>query len=114
LGLICDSLKDEVVFVDTNHIIQYVNAPAVKKYAKWGNILGKSIFACHNPDSGKMIRAIYERLQNGENDILFVDSEKHRVYMRAVHDRSGVLIGYYERFELPVIKKSAAPPDFHG
>ncbi len=106
LNLIFDSWNEEVVFVDTNHIIQYVNAPAAKKYAKWGNILGKSIFDCHNPDSCKMIREMFARFENGENDILFVRNEKHRVYMRAVRDTKGKLIGYYERFEPPVIKKA--------
>jgi DUF438 domain-containing protein len=114
LSLILDSWNEEVVFIDTNHIIQYVNAPAVKKYAKWGDMLGKSIFFCHNPNSCQMIRDMFVRFQNGENDILFVDSEKHRVYMRAVRDKNGALIGYYERFEPPAVKKSVEKPDFHG
>jgi DUF438 domain-containing protein len=114
LGLICDSLVDEVVFVDLNHIIRYVNAPGIKKYAKWGNILGKSIFDCHNPDSGKMIREMFVRLQNGENDILFSDNERHRVYVRAVRDPKGNMIGYYERFEPPVFKVNTEKESFHN
>ena len=114
LNLIFDSWNEEVVFVDTNHVIQYVNAPAVRKYAKWGNILGKSIFDCHNPDSCKMIREMFIRFANGENDILFVSSEKHRVYMRAVRDKQGKLIGYYERYEPPVAKQNVEKVDFHS
>ena len=49
LTLILDSWNESVVLVDTNHIIQYMNAPARMHYAKWGNIIGKSIFDCHNP-----------------------------------------------------------------
>jgi hypothetical protein len=30
LSLILDSWNEEVVFIDTNHIIQYVNGPGVK------------------------------------------------------------------------------------
>ena len=114
LNLIFDSWNEEVVFVDTSHIIQYINAPAVKKYARWGDILGKSIFDCHNADSGKMIREMFERFQNGENDILFASNEKHRVYMRAVRDKQGKLIGYYERFEPPTVKQSKEKTDFHS
>ena len=114
LSLILDSWNEEVVFIDTNHIIQYVNAPAVKKYAKWGDMLGKSIFFCHNPESCRMIREMFARFQNGEDDILFVDNEKHRIYMRAVRDKQGKLFGYYERFEPPVVYESAQKPDFHS
>jgi DUF438 domain-containing protein len=114
LNLIFDSWNQEVVFVDTDHIIRYINAPAVQKYAKWGDILGKSIFDCHNPDSCRMIRDMFIRFQNGADDILFADNEKHRVYMRAVRDKRGKLIGYYERFEPPVVKASKKEPDFHS
>src|SRR5271157_3066262 len=103
LNLIFDSWNESVVFVDTNHIIRYMNAPAKKHYAKWGDTLGKSVFDCHNQDSCKIIRDGFSRLQNGEEEILFTDNEKHRVYMRGVWDKKGKLIGYYERYELPVM-----------
>ena len=51
LTLILDSWNNSVVFVDTSHVIRYMNAPARMHYAKWGDVLGKSIFDCHNPDS---------------------------------------------------------------
>jgi DUF438 domain-containing protein len=105
LKLIFDSWNESIVFVDTNHIIRYMNAPAKVHYAKWGDVLGKSIFDCHNPDSCKIIRDCFVRLQNGENDILFADNEKHLVYMRAVRDTKDKLVGYYERYEPPAGKK---------
>jgi len=40
LSLILDSWNEEVVFIDTNHIIQYVNAPAVKKIRQMGRYAG--------------------------------------------------------------------------
>jgi hypothetical protein len=61
-----------------------------------------------------MIREMFARFQNGEDDILFVDNEKHRIYMRAVRDKQGKLLGYYERFEPPVVYESAQKPDFHS
>jgi DUF438 domain-containing protein len=104
LTLILDSWNESVVFVDTNHIIQYMNAPARIHYAKWGNVLGKSLFDCHNADSCKIIRDCFARLQNGEEEIFFADNQKHRVYMRGVQDKEGKLIGYYERYEPPPLK----------
>ena len=104
LTLILDSWNESVVFVDTNHIIRYMNTPAIKHYAKWGNVLGKSIFDCHNADSCKIIRDCFARLQNGEEEVLFADNEKHRVYMRGVRDPKGNLIEYYERYESPPLK----------
>ena len=114
LTLLLDSWNESIVFVDANHIIQYMNAPAKVHYAKWGDVLGKSIFDCHNPDSCKIIRDCFTRLQNGEAEILFADNEKHRVYMRGVQDKKGKLIGYYERYELPVMQKSIVKQDFHS
>jgi DUF438 domain-containing protein len=110
LNLIFDSWNDSVVFVDTDHIIQYLNAPARIHYAKWGDVLGKSIFDCHNADSCRMIRDCFARLQNDEEEILFADNPKHRVYMRGVRDTKGKLIGYYERYEPPVVQGSAERP----
>ena len=41
LKLLLDSWNESVVFVDTNHIIRYMNAPAQKHYAKMGRRAGK-------------------------------------------------------------------------
>jgi DUF438 domain-containing protein len=114
LNLLFDSWNDSVVFVDTNHIIRYLNAPARVHYAKWGEVLGKSIFECHNANSCKMIRDCFARLQNGEEEILFADNPKHRVYMRGVRDAKNNLVGYYERYEPPVVKGSTAKPNSYN
>ena len=103
LSSILDSWHKPVVFVDADHIIRYMNAPARTHYAKWGDVIGKDIFHCHNEKSCQIIRESFQKLQNGEEEVLITSSEKHRVYMRAVRD-DGHLIGYYERYELPVGK----------
>jgi DUF438 domain-containing protein len=114
LALILDSWNESVVFVDTDHIIRYMNAPARMHYVKWGDVLGKSIFDCHNPDSCQIIRDCFARLQNGEEEILFADNQKHRVYMRGVLDKQGNLIGYYERYEPPAATEKRVKQDFHS
>lgn len=102
MSCILNSLKDPLVFVDTDHIIRYVNKAAVVNYAKWGDIIGKSVFHCHNEHSCDVIREVFQAMQQGEDERLVTDNEKHRVYMRAVRDEEGKLIGYFERYEPPV------------
>ncbi|MBN2400778.1 MAG: PAS domain-containing protein [Spirochaetes bacterium] len=104
LSLILDSWNKAVVFVDTDHVIQYMNLPAKKQYAKWGDVIGKSIFDCHNENSRTIISNAFSQLKEGSDEVLFTDNEKHRVYMRAVRDENSNLIGYYERYETPLGK----------
>jgi hypothetical protein len=40
-------------------------------------------------------------MRAGLAERLITDNEKHRIYMRAVRDGSGRLLGYYERYEPP-------------
>ncbi|MBN2804828.1 MAG: PAS domain-containing protein, partial [Deltaproteobacteria bacterium] len=101
ISSILDSWNKPIVFVDNEHIIRYMNEPALKHYAKWGNIIGKDIFHCHNSKSRDIILKLYEQMKQGENEVLITDNEKHKVYMRAVKDKSGNLLGYCERYEPP-------------
>ena len=97
-------LDKPVVFVDTGPVLRYMTNPARRNYAKWGDAVGKSIFACHNEDSCRIIKDAYAQLEEGAREVMIIDTERHRVYMRAVRDESGVLAGYYERYDLPVGK----------
>jgi len=101
LSLILDSWNSPVVFADVEHIIRYMNAPARKAYEKWGDVIGKSVFSCHNENSCRIIQDIFLKLQNGAEEVLYSDNKKHRVYMRGMRDREGHLLGYYERYEAP-------------
>ena len=102
LRLILDSWNKPLVFVDSDHIIRYINAAAkVKHEQKWGDILGKSIFDCHNEKSRKIIEEAVEEFKNGKDEIQIVNSPKHRVYISCVRDENGQFIGYYERYDPP-------------
>jgi DUF438 domain-containing protein len=105
LSLILDSWNKPLVFVDADHIIQYMNEPAKKHYAVWGDCLGKSIFDCHNEKSCDIIQKAFKQLENGSEEVLFTDTEKQRVYIRGVRDENGKLAGYYERYEPVHIKQ---------
>ncbi len=99
-----DSWDRPVVFVDTGHVIRYMNSLARKHYAKWGGDTGKSIFECHNENSRQIIRDVFKRLCEGEDQVLITSNASNRIYMRAVRDENDELLGYYEKYEPPVKK----------
>jgi hypothetical protein len=45
---------------------------------------------------------IFAEMQCGLEERLITDSPKYRIYMRAVRDKEGNVLGYYERYEPPV------------
>lgn len=67
LVALLNSLIDPIVFVDTEHVIQYMNKEAIEKY---GNLVGDSIFSCHNERSKGIIIESFERLQNGTKKVI--------------------------------------------
>jgi nitrogen-specific signal transduction histidine kinase len=69
---ILDRISHPIVFVDNDHIIQYLNLPAKKRYYDqrgYSDLKGKSIFDCHNGLSKKKILEIHDRFTKGENEI---------------------------------------------
>ena len=106
LHALLDSLKDSVCFVDTTHTIRYMNAPSAELYKKFGGmkLLGTSLLDCHNEQQQEQIREVFAALQAGEEERLITDDAEHRIFMRAVRDRQGRLIGYTERYEPPAAR----------
>ena len=108
LSYILDSYPYPVVFADSGHIIRYMNKNAEYLYYSergYRDLIGKSIFDCHNEKSKEKIIAGVERLKNhGMEQFLGVDAKNRRLYMQAVRDEAGELIGYIERFELNLQK----------
>lgn len=90
-----------VVICDLAHEIIYMNPAAVEKYH--GNLVGKSIFDCHNGDSREKIRKVADWFaESREHNIIFTfhnEKQNKDVYMVALRDESGALIGYYEKHE---------------
>lgn len=52
-----------VTVCDTKGIILYMNEKACRTFAKHGDLIGKNLFDCHNPQSQAKIR---ELLETGE------------------------------------------------
>ncbi len=105
---ILDSLPYPVVFVDSTHIIRYMNSTAQYHYYSergYRDLLGKSIFCCHNENSKEKILAAFEKLKNHGNEVFIgLSVRNQRIYMNPVRDESGELLGYFERFELNLEK----------
>ena len=98
---ILESLKDPFVYVDTDHVIRYMNKAAIHHYEEGADLIGRSVFDCHNERSCRLMKDIFAAFQAGEEERLITDNDRHRVYMRAVRDTNGQLRGYYERYEPP-------------
>ena len=92
-----------VVLCDVNHIVVYMNKAAYKRYEQRGgnDLVGNSLMRCHSERSAAMIqRAVDWFAESPENNILYEsrnDEENKDVYMVALRDDSGNLIGYYEK-----------------
>ncbi|MBL7183373.1 MAG: PAS domain-containing protein [Anaerolineae bacterium] len=101
MAAILDSLKDPLLFTDTEHITRYINKAAVAHYSEGESLIGRSLLDCHNEQSQQQIIEILAAMQAGEEERLITDNEEHRIYMRAVRGADGQVLGYYERYEPP-------------
>lgn len=94
-----------VVICDLDHTIIYMNPSAIERYAKWGGreLMGKSLLECHNEKSRQMIRKVLDWFQaSADNNMVYTfynQKENKDVYMVALRNDAGDLIGYYEKHE---------------
>ena len=97
--------RSAVVLCDLEHTIIYMNPAAGERYAKYGGMAleGKSLLACHSPQSNDMIRRVVEWFKADQaHNLIYTfrnDKENKDVYMIALRDDGGELIGYYEKHE---------------
>ena len=99
---ILDTISHPIVFVDNDHVIRYLNRPAERRYYDergYSNLVGKSLFGCHNPASQEKIKSLHSRMLKGEDEIFLAIRNDERITVVAVRDETGNLLGYYERFE---------------
>lgn len=94
-----------VVICNLQHEIIYMNPTAIERYSKRGgaNLVGKSLLDCHNSESNKKIKDVVEwfKKDKSHNRVYTFRNEKENkdVYMIALRDDEGNLIGYYEKHE---------------
>jgi len=109
---ICDFYKgvleqdtSAVVLCDMVHTIVYMNPVACQRYARYGGgaLLGKSLLACHNEKSVEMIKRVLswfeESPHNNRVHTFYNEKENKDVYMVALRNDAGALMGYYEKHE---------------
>jgi len=102
MAAILDSLKNPILFADTEHVTRYMNKAALAYYEEGEALIGRSLLDCHNERSRQMIVEILAAMQTeGLDERLTTDDEEYRIYMRAVRDADGRVLGYYERYEPP-------------
>lgn len=103
---VIDNDKNAVVICDLTHRIIYMNPAAVKRYEKRGGaaLIGENLLNCHNSRSINLIeKTLMWFRENKENNIVYTsynEKENKDVYMVALRDESGNLIGYYEKHEI--------------
>ncbi|MDE5985410.1 MAG: PAS domain-containing protein [Eubacterium sp.] len=97
--------RSAVVICDLQHIIIYMNPAAISRYSKSGGaqLIGKSLLACHNAKSEEIINQVISWFEKSkDNNIIYTfrnEKENKDVYMVALRDDDGALIGYYEKHE---------------
>jgi len=94
-----------VVICNLQHEIIYMNPAACARYSSRGGakLIGQSLLNCHNEKSNEMIKSVIEWFQkNTDNNMIYTfcnKKENKDVYMVALRDADGTLIGYYEKHE---------------
>ena len=98
---VIDSDLAPVVICDLEHTVVYMNPAAIARYHV--DITGRSIKLCHNADANdKINRVVAWFAESKDNNIVYTsrnDKENKDVYMVALRDTDGTLIGYYEKHE---------------
>ena len=102
---VLDQDRAAVVLCDLEHTIIYMNPAAEARYAKSGGpaLVGSSLLDCHNLQSNEMIKRVVAWFaESREHNLIYTsrnEKENKDVYMVALRDGDGTLIGYYEKHE---------------
>ena len=102
---VLDQDRAPIVLCNLEHTIVYMNKAAAKRYENRGgySLMGKSLMECHSPKSQELISKVLSWFsESTDNNIIYEsrnDTENKDVYMVALRDEDGNLIGYYEKHE---------------
>ncbi len=101
LKSVLDADTAPVVICNTEHTVVYMNQSAMERYHT--DLTGKSIRLCHNAQSNEKIDCVVEwfkaSVQNNCVHTYYNEKENKDVYMIALRNKEGELIGYYEKHE---------------
>ncbi len=90
-----------IVICNLEHTIVYMNPVAVEMYHK--DLTGQNLKNCHNEKSNELIdKIVLWFKESADNNMIYTynnPKENKDVYMVALRDENGKLIGYYEKHE---------------
>ncbi len=90
-----------VVICDLDSVIVYMNPASVALYH--GDLTGRNLAACHSRESNEKIQRVLSWFaQSSEHNRVYTMRDDRRnkdIYMVALRDERGTLIGYYEKHE---------------
>lgn len=102
---VIDEDRCAVVICNLAHEIIYMNPAAAARYGKRGGaaLVGQSLLDCHNQKSVEMIKKVVlwfeESMEHNRIYTFYNEKENKDVYMVALREPDGTLIGYYEKHE---------------
>jgi PAS domain-containing protein len=100
-----DALDDPILAADRQHRVIYMNQAAIDHYSGGESLIGTNLLDCHNRTSQEMMKDILEEmLMNSLKERLISEHGDRQVYMCAIRDERGRLLGYFEKFK----RKSSA------
>jgi len=93
--------KAPIVVCDVQSTVVYMNPAAIARYKC--DLTGKSVKSCHPRAANEKIDRVLEWFgRSRDHNVVYTyrnDKENKDVYMVALRDDDGVLIGYYEKHE---------------
>ena len=101
LKRIAEQDRAPIVVCDMLSTVVYMNPAAVAHYKR--DLTGKSVKSCHPADANEKIERVLAWFRKScDNNVVYTyhnDKENKDVYMIALRDEDGMLIGYYEKHE---------------
>lgn len=83
-----------ITVCDKDGIILFMNEKAKSTFAKYGDLIGKNLFECHNSDSAAKIRHM---LASGEsNTYTITKGGQHKIIYQTPWRRDGQIAGMIE------------------
>lgn len=98
-----DQDETPIVICDLEHTMVYLNPVAKAYYRKYSaeELTGKNVMFCHPPAAQKAIERVVEYFSaDPSHNVVYTyhnDKVNKDVYMVALRDEEGKLIGYYEK-----------------
>ena len=111
--------RSPIVLCNLEHKIMYMNPTAAKRYESSGGykMLGGSVLDCHGPYGKEKLLEVVEWFKaDTANNIIYEsrnEKEYKDVYMVALREDDGTLIGYYEKHEYRT-NDTAKPYDYEA